>query len=186
MTLHAQRPQTTRVSDDGHGLAKRVYFGVTVFTVSLLVLRYMYNDLDGGSHPIFRNYINACAVVAFALGATTVAYASQTFTLSGSAMQWHWLTGGIVFRTLQIQDLCDQEGVRERGRSTIPILCGDFTARWTVILSMFTWSLNTPAFWEMPWWGLLGPCGIGGIICARVLALKNVAADRKPYKMWGL
>lgn len=134
MALHAQRPQTTRVSDNGHELAKRICFGATVSTVSLMILRYMYNDLDGGSLPIFRNYVNACAVVTFALGATTVAYASQSFTLSESAMQWHRLTDGIVFTTLQIQDLCKEEGDRERGRSTIPILCGDSAAHWTVVL----------------------------------------------------
>lgn len=167
-------------------LAGCVYFGATEYTISLLILGYMYNDLEGGNHPFSRNLINACAVVAFALGATTVAYAGQPLSLTEQAKQWHWMIGAIVFTTLQVQDLCDQEGDRGRGRATIPIVWGDHVARWTVIVPMLTWSIGAPSFWRVPWWGYIGPFGIGAMICMRASMLKGVEADRKTYKVWGL
>lgn len=162
------------------------YFGATFFTIALLVLGYMYNDLGGGEHPFTRNLINAAAVVFFALGATTVAFAGHPLLLTQQATQWQYIIGAIVFTTLQVQDLHDQEGDRDRGRSTIPIVYGDFVARWSVIVPMLTWSIAVPLFWNLPAWGYVGPVGIGGTICARAAVLKGVAADRKTYKMWGL
>lgn len=162
------------------------YFGATVYTIALLALGYMYNDLQGGEHPLTRNLINAAAVVFFALGATTVAYAGQPLVLAAQATHWQYVICAIVFTTLQVQDLHDQEGDRDRGRSTIPIVYGDFVARWSVIVPMLAWSIVVPLFWELPWWGYLGPAGIGGTICARAAVLRGVAEDRKTYKMWGL
>jgi 4-hydroxybenzoate polyprenyltransferase len=162
------------------------YFGATSYTVALLALGYMYNDLEGGEHPFARNLINAAAVVFFALGATTVAYAGQPLVLTEQAIQWQYIIGAVVFTTLQVQDLHDQEGDRDRGRSTIPIVYGDLVARWSVIVPMLVWSVAVPLFWNLPAWGYIGPVGIGGTICARAAVLKGVAADRKTYKMWGL
>jgi hypothetical protein len=79
----------------------------------------MYNDLEGREHPFTRNLINALAVVWFAFGATTVAYAGQPLLLTPQAMQWECIIVAIVFTTLQVQDLHDQEGDRVRGRCTV-------------------------------------------------------------------
>lgn len=133
-----------------------------------------------------RNLINACAVVCFALGATIVAYGGEAFSLTGKARLWHWIVAAVVFSTLQIQDLCDQKGDKHRGRSTIPILFGDTIARWSVIVPMVFWSYSVPYFWVVPWQGYLVPLGVGGVICCRVLILKDAENDRITYKMWGL
>jgi 4-hydroxybenzoate polyprenyltransferase len=162
------------------------YFGATIYTVALLALGYMYNDLEGGEHPFTRNLINACAVVWFALGATTVAYAGQPLLLNQQAMTWQCIIGAIVLTTLQVQDLHDQEGDRDRGRSTLPLVYGDVVTRWSVVVPMLAWSLAVPVFWALPWWGFVGPCSIGFTICARLMALRTVSSDRKSYKMWGL
>jgi 4-hydroxybenzoate polyprenyltransferase len=162
------------------------YLGALPYTISLLVMGYLYNVLDGADHLVFRNLLNACAAVAFVLGGTNVAYAGEPFALNTSAVQWHCMICGILFSSIQIQDLRDQEGDKERGRSTVPILLGDSVGRWTVVLSMLTWSIAVPFFWKLPWWGFLGPCSVGATVCGRLLTMKDVPADKKSYNLWGL
>lgn len=72
-----------------------------------------------------RHLINAFVVVIFALGATQAAYHRQPSILTQTAKEWQWIIAAIVFTTPQIKDLCDQEGDKERGRRTIPIVLVD-------------------------------------------------------------
>jgi 4-hydroxybenzoate polyprenyltransferase len=167
-------------------LSGHLYFGTTPYTVSLLVLGWLYNDMEGGGYPFSRNLINACAVVMFALGATTVAFSGLPFVLNEKGYQWHWMIGVIVFTTLQVQDLCDQEGDRDRGRHTIPIIFGDQFARWTVVIPILFWSFVAPSFWASPYYVYVGPAGIGGVICWRTLSMKDPVMDRRTYKLWGV
>jgi 4-hydroxybenzoate polyprenyltransferase len=163
-----------------------VYFGATSVTIVGLVLGVLYNDLGGAEHPFFRNLLNSLAIVGCGLGATIVAYANQPFALGGPAVKWYIMLVSIVFTTIHLQDLCDQEGDQERGRRTIPLLWGDAMGRWTVILPMLTWSVIVPKFWDLPWWGFLGPCGIAATVCVRLILFKDAVADKKSYDMWGL
>jgi len=167
-------------------VALGVWLGTTPLTLALLLLGWMYNDWEGGSNPLARNLINACAVVCFALGATVVAYGDTPFILNQKGQQWQWIIAAVVFTTLQIQDFHDQEGDRARGRSTIPILVGDAAGRWTVVTPMLIWSWFIPSFWGMTLYGYLAPLGIGGVISWRSLMRKGVESDRNTYKMWGL
>ena len=144
---------------------------------------YLYNVLDGADHLLFRNLLNACAAVAFVLGGTTVTYADEPFMLNTSAVQWHCMIYGMLFSTIHIQDLWDQEGDKERGRSAVPVLLGDTIGRWTVILSMLTGSVVVPLFRAVPWWGFFGPCSIGATVCVRLLNMKDVSADKKSYNL---
>ncbi|OSS46748.1 hypothetical protein B5807_09087 [Epicoccum nigrum] len=107
------------------------YLGALPSTVALLAMGYLYNVLDGADHLVFRNLLNACGAVTFVFGGTTVAYARESFSMNTSAVQWHCMICGILFTTIQIQDLRDQEGDKERERSTIPVLFGDKIGRWT-------------------------------------------------------
>jgi 4-hydroxybenzoate polyprenyltransferase len=167
-------------------IALGIYLGTTPFTLALLLLGWMYNDWEGGSHPIARNTINACAIVCFALGATDVACRDRPFILNQKGQQWQWIIAAVVCTTLQIQDFHDLEGDRYRGRSTIPILIGDVAARWTVVTPMLIWSWFVPSFWNMTMVGYAAPLGIGGLISWRSLMHKGVESDRVTYKMWGL
>ncbi|KAF3043331.1 hypothetical protein E8E11_004225 [Didymella keratinophila] len=117
---------------------------------------HLYNVLDGADHLLFRNLLNARAAVAFVFGGTTVAYADEPLALNTSAVEWHGMICGILFSTIRIQDLRDQEGDKERGRST-KILLGDKTGRWTAILSMLHGRLPCRSSGQYLGGGSLGP-----------------------------
>ena len=120
-----------------------VYLGGHEASTLALVFNWMYNDLRGGDENfVIRNLLNALGLTFWGVGTTLVA-CDCSITVAG----YRWLaTGGaIVFTTVHLMDLRDQVGDRAHGRATIPIVLGDITARWTVVISLMSWSLISPA-----------------------------------------
>ena len=69
-------------------------------------LVYMYNDLGGADESfVVRNLINAAGFVCYSAGATRVACGHGQCSLNEKAYRWLAIVGGIVFSTLQMQDM---------------------------------------------------------------------------------
>ena len=82
------------------------YIGGMEETVAMFVLTWMYNDLGGADESyIVRNFINALGFVCYSSGATRVACGYGRCFLNDEAYQWLAIIGGIVFTTLQAQDM---------------------------------------------------------------------------------
>ena len=124
-------------------------------SLTLIGLGFWYNDFGGAdSHCIVRNLINALGYLSFSVGATEVALNDHTQSGIGNlllsnpvALKWHIIIGFIVFTTVQIQDLQDQEGDSMRGRKTVPLVFGDGLTRLTLALLLPLWSLLSVWFW---------------------------------------
>ena len=156
-------------------------------TVAMMVLTWMYNDLGGADESfIVRNLINAFGFICYSSGATRVAAGYGEYSLNGAAFQWLAMVGSVVFTTLQMQDMADQEGDAARGRATVPLVLGDGFARWTIAIPVLIWSLVCPAFWALPWTGYMGPLVLGGILAGRLLCFRSVPADKITWKLWCL
>ena len=90
----------------------------------LCVFTWWYNDLDGANSGfLVRNALNACRLLSFSVGATTIVIGSARVSSWGSL--WLVLLWWIIFTTVQVQDLADMEGDAVRGRKTMPLVCGD-------------------------------------------------------------
>ena len=75
-------------------------------TVAMFVLTWMYNDLGGADESyIVRNFINALGFVCYSSGALRVASGYGQYFLNDESYQWLGIVGGIVFTTLQAQDM---------------------------------------------------------------------------------
>ena len=147
----------------------------------------MYNDLGGADEDfVIRNIINGFAFAAYSSGATRVVggYTDAHFSLNTAGFQWLALVGAIVFSTLQVQDLKDQEGDRARERSTAPLVLGDGLARWTIAIPVIFWSVACPAFWDLGYWGFVLPVSVGCMVTARVLLMRSRRADVATWKAW--
>ena len=78
-----------------------------------------------------RNLINACGFVCYSSGATRVACGGHgPVTLNSISYQWLVIVGAIVFSTLQMQDMADQEGDKARNRGTLPLVHGDWAGEY--------------------------------------------------------
>ncbi|KAH8901371.1 hypothetical protein GQ53DRAFT_707713 [Thozetella sp. PMI_491] len=155
--------------------------------LALMVLGYIYNDLPvTDASWAVRNVINALGFCCFASGALEMAIKMPLSTTGEHGQTFHWLCiiAGVVFSTVQTQDMADQAGDRMRGRSTMPLSIGDGTARWFTAGPMVAWSVLCPSHWGVG----LGPCivvwatGLG--VAFRTIAFRTVEADKRTFRLW--
>lgn len=151
--------------------------------VSLMVLGYWYNDRGGAANCFSRNFINACGFVCFASGALEVALGT-TLPMKPVLFKWLLVIGGVVFSTVQLQDMYDQAGDRACGRQTLPLLVGDATSRWMTALPLIFWSFFSPWFWGVHAleWMLFTTMGL--VIASRTLTMREVSDDKTTFKIW--
>lgn len=82
------------------------YTGGMEETIVMNTLVYMYNDLGGADENfVVRNLINAAGFICYSAGATRVACGHGQYSLNEKAYQWLAIIGGIIFSTLQMQDM---------------------------------------------------------------------------------
>lgn len=169
------------------GFVLTLYLGGMEETVAMMALTWMYNDLGGADESfVVRNLINAFGFMCYSSGATIVAGGYGQFTLNAVAYQWLAMVGGIVFTTLQMQDMADQEGDQARGRGTIPLVLGDGPARWTIVIPVLVWSVACPWFWELHPYAFIVPVTLGLLLSLRLLLLRSVDADKTTWKVWNV
>jgi 4-hydroxybenzoate polyprenyltransferase len=150
-----------------------------------MLLGWWYNDQNGAENCWIRNFINAAGYLSFVYGAIEVAIGSQA-KLSGTSCQWFFLIGGIIFSTVQIQDMPDQEGDETRGRRTLPLVIGDMPARWSIVIFVAFWSLIAPTFWRLGLGGYILPVVLSGLIAGRLLWKRAVEDDKFSFKIWNV
>lgn len=156
-------------------------------TVTILILTYMYNDLGGGGyHYLTRNIINAFGFTCHASASTLIAAgAASTASLTSTAHIWFAMVGAIIFTTLQVQDLPDMEGDAASDRKTLPLVHGEWPTRLSTATFVFLWGILCPWFWNFNTSIGYMFSGIPSTIIAyRTLAIRNLEADIKTYKLW--
>ncbi|PLB43746.1 hypothetical protein P170DRAFT_450923 [Aspergillus steynii IBT 23096] len=153
-----------------------IYRGIGFRQSSLLrALDIWYNNVGGADkNPVLRNLLNSLGYLSFITGALEVAlgrqipFTSDPMSTSGPENRlalWLLIIGGIVFSTIHLQDLYDQEGDASRGRRTVPLVIGDAPARWTIATPMLFWGIVCPRFW-------------------RVMIARGVESDRETFRLW--
>jgi len=156
-------------------------------TATLMVLTWMYNDLEASDeHFQLRNLINACGFMCYSSGATVVAAGYRQYSLTSTAYQWIGMVGAVVVSTLSLQDLPDVEGDAAKGRLTLPLLHGDTVARWAIAVPVLMWSVVCPGFWGLHWPGWVVSLGFGALVALRVLLRRGVVEDKVSWKLWCL
>lgn len=116
------------------------------------------------------------------MGAVSVATCGSEFTAKG--LQWFAILGGIVFTTVQIQDLEDVAGDRARGRCTGPLVLGDVKCRWSIAVLVLMWTLAACSFWGAGRVYAMSCTASAGVIAWRVLNKTEVRHDRVTFRLW--
>lgn len=160
-----------------------VSFGGLWQCLILMLLGYWYNDRGGAADCVTRNFINACGFVCYASGAMEVALGTD-LPFKIPLLQWFLVISGVVFSTVQTQDLYDQAGDRLCGRKTLPILVGDGPSRWMTAFPMLSWSLFCPWYWSLPLDVSAAFLGLGIVTVGRMMLKREVADDQRTFKIW--
>lgn len=155
-------------------------------SLALMVLGFCYNDLELADWSwVTRNAINGMGFCCFASAALEVAL-GEPLSLSRhlATIKWLAIIAMIVFSTVQMQDMADQEGDRLRGRKSLPLSIGDGPARWLTAALILAWSAICPKYWGLRSGPYLVVGGLGLTIALRTLVYRSVAADKLTFRMW--
>ena len=163
-----------------------VSFGLGVWkeTTLLFNLTWVYNDLRGGDdHWLLRNLVIAAAFFLYNLGSLRLANPDYG-CLTSEAYRWTGVISAVIFTTMHVQDLKDQEGDRTRGRKTAPLVLGNTMARWTIAIPVLFWSFGCAKFWG-PWniYASL-PVVLGLYAAYRAVGKRGRKDDRRTWKLW--
>lgn len=162
--------------------------GAVVPSLTLVALGIWYNDLGGADAScVVRNLINGAGFTTFGMGATIVANGgSSGGHLNMTAYEWLAIIFFVVVTSVQMQDIPDQEGDRQRGRNTVPLVIGDRLGRWSVAVPVALVSVLTPAFWRLGYAGWAVPMVVGSVVIVRLFACRTVGADKTTFRLWNL
>jgi len=140
-------------------------------TLLLLVCTWVYNDVEGSdANSVERNILLAFLYSLYGSGALRVATDSAfgASFLNSRGKLWSWVIGFIIFTTMQMQDLKDQEGDRTRNRSTTPLVLGETVARWTIAIPVIFWSLFYSIFLKVGVYLSILPIAWGMVVAVRI------------------
>ncbi|KAJ5502593.1 hypothetical protein N7463_005467 [Penicillium fimorum] len=138
-------------------------------SVALIWLGVWYNNWGGADkNPVVQNIINGLGYTCFASGAMEVALGGSVFSLRRWSERWLLIIVGIIFSTVQLQDMPDQLGDSKRGRRTVPLVWGDTAARWTIALPMGVSSL----------WFTISMV-LASVVALRTLMFRSVRGDKR-------
>ncbi|PVH92929.1 hypothetical protein DM02DRAFT_646688 [Periconia macrospinosa] len=156
-------------------------------TSSVIVLTWMYNDLGGADDDyVVKNLLNAFGISCYSSASTLIACGWDRQNISTDTYCWLGMSWGVIFTTVQIQDLADMAGDAVRGRRSLPLVYGEKVARLSIILSAMGWSIICVTFWNVR--------TLGTIFCMMIAALFSLATyfrrgapqDKTNFKLWGL
>jgi 4-hydroxybenzoate polyprenyltransferase len=160
--------------------------GVWKESVILCVFQHVYNDLHGcDAHFLLRNALIAAGYALYSV------ISFKMLIAPGHALKpegWHWIAvvTAVMFTTQHICDIKDGDGDRSRGRRSAPIVLGDGICRWSVALPVLLCSVACPAFFDLGIKSYVFTMGLGGLVAARTVVLRDVESDRVTWKVWAL
>ena len=157
-------------------------FGVWRETALLFVLTWVYNDLKGGDEVI-RDLIISIAFALYNHGSLKLAAGVRT-SLNEKGLTWIGIISGVILTTMQVQDLKDQAGDKQRGRRTGPLFLGDKTSRILIAVFTLVWSHYCVFFWGLGLWVYLMTTMLGGSVAFRAVRWRNPLDDDRTWKLW--
>ncbi|KAI0741269.1 UbiA prenyltransferase family, partial [Daedaleopsis nitida] len=152
-------------------------------TLGLFLTTFAYDEMGMSGHHIGKNFCNIGGYATIEIGATKLM--GGTRDLDSVSMLAVFLSGAIIFTTVQAQDFADVDGDAVLGRVTLPIYAPEF-ARMLTLCTLIAWSIGISAMWG------IGPFysgafnALGAYVGWRFYSLRNPTADRRSYILYNI
>ncbi|KAM5341516.1 hypothetical protein ACJ41O_014547 [Fusarium nematophilum] len=159
-------------------------------TAFYLFCTWLYNERAWGDKSWWqRALMNACGITTNRVATLRVAIAAVQMQTGGGyhftdkALGWFLICAGIVFTTIQVQDLRDQEGDALIDRQTLPLILGDAPTRWLTAVGVWFWSVACPMYWRLGMVGCMVPILTGAAVTAHMLAYRTRGHDQTSFRL---
>lgn len=168
------------------------YLGVPHQGNLIHLITWLYNDLRGGDEAIVRELLIAMGYAMFNAGSLRIAacgvnyHPTDTYcNLNTHGFVWTGIVSAIIFTTMQVQDLKDQEGDRLRHRRSIVLHLGEHISRRTIACFVVLWSGICSIFWSVGPWVLSLLMVLGMAIAWQVVIYTySRHVDRRTWQLW--
>ncbi|KAL7756159.1 hypothetical protein ACKLNR_013152 [Fusarium oxysporum f. sp. zingiberi] len=125
-------------------------------TAFYLFCTWLYNERAWGDKSWWqRALMNACGITTNRVATLRVAVTAiqanshENFEFTNKGLGWFLMCASLVFTTIQVQDLRDQEGDKLIDRQTFPLILGDAPTRWITAVAVMIWSLSPQGAQDM-------------------------------------
>ncbi|KAF5962563.1 transcription activator amyR [Fusarium bulbicola] len=115
-------------------------------TAFYLFCTWLYNERAWGDKSWWqRALMNACGITTNRVATLRVAVTAiqanspEDFGFTNKGLGWFLICASLVFTTIQVQDLRDQEGDKLIDRQTFPLILGDAPTRWITAVAVMIW-----------------------------------------------
>lgn len=155
--------------------------GVMQETVALFALYWAYDNQSGNENWFMRNLLAAGGYIFYALGSLTIV---SGHTDTRDARLWMLIFGLVILSTIHAQDFRDMEGDALKGRTTIPLLMGPESARWTLAVILLFWSVICPYYLGLSRYSYFIPVALGGFTGLKFVRNIDTASDKKSFHLY--
>lgn len=176
-------------------LCLNYYLNVWVQGISIHLITWLYNELGGSDEAFYiRDFYIAAAFamhnsgsLKIAAGCYPVGAYKDSCDLNRSGFIWTGIISAVIFTTMQVQDLKDQEGDRLRERKTVVLLLGEHVSRSSIAFFIIFWSLVCGYFWGSRPWNVALPLLPALLVARKVMKMGcSQVEDRKTWQLWCL
>ncbi|KAH7236892.1 UbiA prenyltransferase family-domain-containing protein [Fusarium redolens] len=159
-------------------------------TAFYLFCTWLYNERAWGDKSWWqRALMNACGITTNRVATLRVAVTAiqanshENFEFTNKGLGWFLMCASLVFTTIQVQDLRDQEGDKLIDRQTFPLILGDAPTRWITAVAVMIWSLLCPLYWGLGVVGCAVPIATGAIVSAHMLICRSRERDQTSFRL---
>lgn len=157
--------------------------GVWKQGVFILIITWLYNDIRG-SDEVVRDLLISVAYGLFNSASMEIAMGTENNRINHQGVAWVAIISGVIFTTMQIQDLKDQAGDSTRGRRSVALLLGDTVSRASLVVFLCLWSLVCPYFWQAGLVGYAMSIIPAAVISLRLILWRSVKDDARSWRWW--
>ncbi|KAF5025983.1 hypothetical protein F66182_1924 [Fusarium sp. NRRL 66182] len=155
-----------------------------------LFCTWLYNERAwGDSCPWKRALMNACGINTNRVATLRVAITAiqsnkaEALEFTNKGLGWFLICAALVFTTIQVQDLRDQEGDALIDRQTVPLIIGDSPTRWVTAAAVCLWSVVCSRYWGLGFVGSMVPVTVGLIVAAHMLIYRTRQRDQTSFRL---
>lgn len=170
--------------------------GASKEAIFYLFCTWLYNERGWGDKSWWqRTLMNACGITTnLAAGLRVAAAAAASapdvqepgmIRFTDRTLGWLVICAAVIFTTIQVQDLRDQEGDARIRRRTVPLVLGDAPTRWLTAVAVWIWSAASPLYWGLGYAGCLVAISFGGVVAAHLLVYCDRISDDRSFKLVG-
>ncbi|RGP80064.1 hypothetical protein FLONG3_1835 [Fusarium longipes] len=155
-----------------------------------LFCTWLYNERAWGDKSWWqRALMNACGINTNRVATLRVAVMAiqantdVKFEFTNKGLGWFLICAALVFTTIQVQDLRDQEGDKLIDRQTFPLILGDAPTRWITGVAVCIWSVLCPLYWGLGIVGCMLPVVTGTLVAAHMLLCRDRKSDQTSFRL---